>query len=362
MLDAIVREQTTILLGLSALIAVIGLLYYVYLSRLEASECSTMTSIFGDLATGISSISPDLAEYQHSFKDFYVKSAYNCCSGGSYKNDFVSLCVLKNVLKQGVRGLDVEVFSIGDEPIISTSVTDNFYVKQTFNSVGFNGFMDLLTSNAFASSTAPNYLDPVVLHVRFKSTNPAMFKNMAKIFENYPNFLLGPGYSFEYHGKNLGDVPLTSLMGKVVVVADKSNPAFLDSVDLMEYVNMCSSGPFMRALPYQAIKYAPSIVELIEYNKLAMTIALPDNQANPENPSPVVLRETGCQLLAMRYSLVDENLDAADAFFSEAGAAFVLKPEKLRYVPIEIEDPPEQNPEVSYATRDVSSDYYQFDI
>ena len=39
----------------------------------------------------------------------YIKTAYNCCSGGNYKNDYVDLCVLKNILKQGVRGLDFEI-------------------------------------------------------------------------------------------------------------------------------------------------------------------------------------------------------------------------------------------------------------
>jgi hypothetical protein len=40
----------------------------------------------------------------------------------------------------------------------------------------------------------------------------------------------------------------------------------------------------------------------------------------------------------------------------------VLKPEKLRYVPVMIELPPPQNPELAYATRTVQSDFYQFNI
>ena len=43
-----------------------------------------------------------------------------------------------------------------------------------------------------------------------------------------------------------------------------------------------------------------------------------------------------------------------------ASYAFALKPQALRYVPVTIPDPTPQNPNYSYATRNVSSDYYNF--
>jgi hypothetical protein len=118
----------------------------------------------------------------------------------------------------------------------------------------------------------------------------------------------------------------------------------------------------MKALHYYDIKYAPDINELIESNKTGMTIALPDKGSNPENPSAVVLRETGCQLLAMRYQEIDVNVEENDVFFDQNGHAFVLKPENLRYVPVTVPAPPNQDPKLSYATRTVKSDYYKFEI
>jgi hypothetical protein len=115
-------------------------------------------------------------------------------------------------------------------------------------------------------------------------------------------------------------------------------------------------------LHYYDIKYTPDINELIEYNKLCMTIGMPDKGSNPDNPSSIVMRETGCQMLAMRYPLIDTNIEENDIFFEENGHAFVLKPENLRYVPVTIPAPEPQNPAVSYATRNVSSDFYNFDI
>ena len=93
-----------------------------------------------------------------------------------------------------------------------------------------------------------------------------------------------------------------------------------------------------------------------------MTIGMPDKGSNPENPSAVVLREAGCQLLAMRYQQVDINVEENDLFFNKNKTAFVLKPERLRYIPITIPLPPPQDPAVSYATRTIESDFYKFDI
>ena len=118
----------------------------------------------------------------------------------------------------------------------------------------------------------------------------------------------------------------------------------------------------MRALNYYDIAYTPDMNELIEYNRRCMTIGMPDKGANPDNPSGIVLRETGTQMLAMRYQLFDNNLEESDMTFDLAGYAFVLKPESLRYVPVIIPDPVPQNPDVSYATQTASTDFYKFDI
>ena len=37
-------------------------------------------------------------EYNYKLKDFYIKTAYNCCCNGSFRNDYVDLCALKIAL------------------------------------------------------------------------------------------------------------------------------------------------------------------------------------------------------------------------------------------------------------------------
>jgi hypothetical protein len=357
------KETTAIFLMtiVTIIIVIIALIYYFYYKSLRSKNCESMDYIYGNLNGKIRSI--DSGEnFNYTFKDYYIKSAYNCCSGGNYKNDYVDLCVLKDLLKQGVRGLDFEIYSINDVPVIATSTSDSYYVKETFNSVPFSDAMDVIQNYAFATASAPNSLDPIIVHLRIKSSNQTMFQNFAKMLEDYDNILLDKDYDSEYYGENFGDVELRKLLGKVVIIVDRTNTAFLECPEFYKFVNMTSNSMFMRALHYYDIKYTPDMNELIEFNKQNMTIGMPDKGANPDNPSSIVMREMGVQMLAMRYSKIDTNIEENDALFNENGYAFVLKPEKLRYIPVTIPKPPKQNPELSYATRTIQSDFYKFNI
>lgn len=357
------KESTAVFLiiGITLIIILIAFLYYFYYSTLRSKECSTMDTIYGDLNGKITSIN-DSEQFSYTFKDYYIKTAYNCCSGGSYKNDFVDTCILKDILKQGVRGLDFEIFSIDDKPVVATSTSDSYYIKETFNYINFGDVMNIIRDYAFSSSGSPNKDDPIIIHLRIKSTNQEMYKNFAKLLEGFDSLLMSKDYDSEYYGKNFGNVELQKLKGKIVIIVDRSNTSFLECPEFYKFINMTSNSVFMRALHYYDIKYSPDIAELIEYNKQNMTIGMPDKGANPENPSSVVMRETGCQLLGMRYPYIDVNVEENDVFFDENGHAFVLKPEPLRYIPVTIPLPSPQNPELSYATRTVQSDFYKFDI
>ena len=357
------KESTSVfyLVTITLMIILIAFLYYFYYSFLRSKECSTMNSIYGDLNGKIRSID-NSEQFNYTFKDYYIKTAYNCCSGGNYRNDYVDTCILKALLKQGVRGLDFDIFSIEDKPVVATSTSDSYYIKETFNYVDFGDVMKIIRDYAFSTATAPNGLDPIIIHLRIKSNNQEMYKNFAKLLEGFESLLMSKDYDSEYYGQNFGNVEIQKLMGKIVIIVDRSNTSFLECPEFYKFINMTSNSVFMRSLHYYDIKYTPDLNELINFNKQNMTIGMPDKGANPENPSSVVMRETGCQLLGMRYQYIDVNIEENDIFFDENGYAFVLKPELLRYVPVTIPLPPPQNPELSYATRSVQSDFYKFDI
>jgi len=93
-----------------------------------------------------------------------------------------------------------------------------------------------------------------------------------------------------------------------------------------------------------------------------MTIVLPDLNAEDNNYSASLAMKYGCQYVALSFQNFDSNMEYYDSFFEEAGCSFVLKPVNLRFIPNTINKPNPPPPSYSYASRDVSSDFYQFNI
>jgi hypothetical protein len=301
-----------------ALILVSTGIYIMYVMNLQSRQCSAMDSLYPNINGKIRSVIPNNTK----LNKYYIKTAYNCCSLGSYKNDFVGLCSLTNVLKQGVRGLDFEIFSIDDKPVIATSMSTNYYTKDTYNSIPFHEAMHMITRNAFTTQYCANSKDPIIIHLRFKSKNIKMYNNLAKIFTQYQRFLIGANY--KYTKTNLSNTKLSELMGKIIIVVDETNKTFEESTALCEFVNMTSNSANMRLLHSYDIKYGDHN-ELTNYNKKNMTICIPDKNTNPSNPDITILKSTGCNLFAMSYQNADKYLEKNNKFFDDAGYAFVLK-------------------------------------
>jgi len=344
------------------LIFMIG--YIIYLTKLKNSETDYMNNLYPSVNGKIRAISANDPDCSGNLYDYYIKTAYNACSGGSYKNDFVDVGVLKSVIKQGVRCLDFEVYSVDNQPVVATSTQDDFYIKETFNSVNFADVMKTIKDYAFSGGTCPNPTDPILIHLRIKSTNQEMYTKMADIFKSYDAEMLGKDYSFENSGTNIGSEPLLNFQNKIILIVarNENGNAFLENQEFLEYVNLTSNSMFMRTYHYYDIKNNPDINELTEYNKRNMTIVFPDKGINPTNPAGTLCRTYGCQMVAVRYQYVDNYLMENALFFDRASYAFALKPPDLRYTPVTIPDPIPQNPEYDYSTRNVSSDYYSFNV
>ena len=358
-----INESTlSIIVSLLILVCIsIIVIYSIYISNLPSRECNYFNSLYSSGNAHLSPINKEDDKFSHTLKDYYIQSAFNCCSGGSYKNDYVSTCVLKNIIKQGARCLDFEIYNIDDKPVVATSTSESHYVKETYNYIEFSEIMDILVQYAFGnSSLSPCPTDPLFLHLRIKSSSQKMLKSFASLFQQYDNYFLGPEYSYEDQGKNIGNTKLITLCGKIILMVEKNNEV-LDNPDFDEYVNITSNSIFMRELQYYDVKNTPDLNELETFNKTNMTIVIPNiSVSNPENSNGMVCRESGCQFIAMRYQSNDEFLKEQLNYFNEYGSSFVLKPEHLRDIPIEIPIPPDQKPELSYAEREIKSDYYQF--
>jgi len=354
--------QSYIVWCFTLIILMIVISYIIYMVRLPRNETNYINTLYPSVDGNIRPINTNDPDCSGNLYDYYIKTAYNSCSGGSYKNDYVSLDILKAIIKQGVRGLDFEIYSINNNPVVATSTVDNYYIKETYNYVNFSDVMSTIQNYAFSGGTCPNPTDPLIIHLRIKSNNQKMYGNLANIFKSYDTIMLGKEYSFENSGKNLANYPLLTFQNKVILIVDRINNAFLENQDFLEYVNLTSNSAFVRAYNYYNVKNNPDINELTEYNKIAMTIVLPDVATNPPNPSGYFCRASGCQMVAMRYQYVDNFLLENALFFDNAGYAFALKPYELRYHAVTIPTPTPQNPNYSYQTRNVATDYYNFNF
>ena len=351
----IIAVSITIILA----IAIIGYIYNKL--SLRRRECSNMNKLYTDFPK-LASFNENNAKYQLSLRDYYVKTAYNACSIGSFKNNFVDLCALKNVIKQGARCLDFEVYSIDNEPVVATSSIDSYDVKETYNSIPFSAVLETISNYAFSGGTCPNPNDPLIIHLRVQSQNSVIYNKMANAFKDHlERRVMGKAYSYENQGNSFCNIPLKTLKGKVIIIIDKSNPMF-EGTDLDEYVNIASNSIFMRALRFNDVKLTHDMNELIEFNKKNMTIVLPDLNPDDNNYSASLAMKYGCQLVALSFQNFDSNMEYYDSFFEQAGCAYVLKPDNLRFKPLTVNAAKDPPPQYSYASRDVSSDFYQFNI
>tara|TARA_Y100000389_G_C17450378_1_gene514365 strand:+ start:157 stop:1284 length:1128 start_codon:yes stop_codon:yes gene_type:complete len=333
-------------------------LYIYHKVRLNKLNCNVLKKVYNSKPKLTSISSSDLCT--HALRDFYVKTAYNCCCSGQFKNDYVNLCALTTCIEQGARCLDFEIYSINNKPVVAASSIDDYTVKETYNSISISDVFTVIENIAFSSSV-PAYQDPLLLHFRIMSDNVSMYDELANIISTQlNNRTLGKEYLYEYQGKNLGIVPISQFKGKIIIMIDGTNPIY-KKTKLLEYINITSGSPFMHILNFQNVKYTQDLT-LTDFNKKHMSIVIPNLNTNDVNPNFNIARQYGCQFLAMSFQNYDTNLEYYNTFFDKQKSAFVLKPAKLRYIPVTIKQPNPPPPEYSYETRNIKSDYYNYNI
>jgi hypothetical protein len=311
----------------------------------------------------ISSISKNDLKFNYKLRDYYVKSSYNSCCAGDFKNDYVSLKALRHVVGQGARLLDFSIYNIDNKPVVAASSQDSIFYKETYNSLDFDDVIKTINSIAFSSSIAPNAHDPLFLNFRVFSQQKSTYDLMAQsIGKHLGNRLLPDEYGKEYNGHSIGNLNLSSLMDNIIIITDKNNPDILENSDLYNYVNICTSTPLLQIINNYNVIYAPNYNEIISFNKKKMSISIPDLSSQASNIPVSIHQKYGIQFICINFQTNDNNLEYYENFFNKAGSAFVLKPENLRFIPLTIKKPKKQNPKLSFAPRVYKKDYFSIKI
>lgn len=354
--------------GLFVLIVVIIVVAYTFIRdyTLQYKESRSVNTI--ETARKLQSVNSTLQT--QPLRNFYIKTALNCCCLGDWTSNYVDLLALRYAIMQGYRCLDFEIYSMDDTPVVAASSDKkNYNHVETFNHLKF---VDVCTEvNKLAFSFAPNSGDPLLINLRIKSNNPSpqFVKGIIDGITTFGSRLLGPDNNYENGGKNLSKQTIGDFMGKVIIMADVSNPITTTNCSskndpdcLHQYINIGTNSPFLHKLDYEmGVKNTPNMDELIDHNKKNMSIIFPDPPYNV-NVNFNVAKAFGCQLIGMMPQLKDKNLKMNNDFFDKAGSAFALKPPNLCYQPVVVEPPPPQNPALSFAGRNYSTDYASWSV
>ena len=278
-----------------------------------------------------------------TLRNFYIKTAYNCCNSDGYKNNWVHLCALQNALKLGARCLDFEVYSLKHQPIIASSSNANFSFKETFNFLTLEEVLDeiinLSQPNTFSDKESQQR-EPLLLHFRIKSQHKEMFNKMGQIINEKLGWggLLSPikGTSGSNSEKSIHRLPIHELTGKVIIMIDYPYLEFVKNSDLHNVTNLYSGDDY-KVYRRSQIDGENELLKSASKNKIH--IVLPDLNNKLSNYDISEPFKNGCQLMAMKFQQNDLNLRSYLDIFKNSSnrglnsienASFILKHSTLR--------------------------------
>jgi len=258
--------------------------------------------------------------------EYCIKSSYNTACSGNY----VSSQMIEAVLKRGCRFIDFEIFYVGEgesyTPMVAVS-SDNLYrTMDTKNSIPLDEALGTIAGNAF-SQTSPNKNDPIFVNLRIKSHDANVYQAVAKSISSTLSTLI-------YSGEISENTLLSDIMGKVVIVIDKTirpeyrqhatcDSGIVDCFELTNYMNMESGSEYLNKYNYTDLLNHANTPALLKDDNIRTTttrmkMAVPDKELNTTNPAltEFVIKH-GCQNVFYQFHIVDTNLLDYEEFFND---------------------------------------------
>lgn len=335
-------DKKAINMGLLVFIAFVSfiILFYVMIQiQKKDKNCKTIEEDYEN-SSSITSINFSNDDYTSSLHDYYVLGAYNCCVSGSNKNDYVDVCALKSCIKNGFRFLDFKIYNKDGEPIIASGSKDSVHYKETYNYVPISTALETVKDRAFMSDNCPNPNDPLFLYFRIISNEKVIYEGLASAIKKYLSeyMMSSQGFSNESSGKNITSLKLKQFTGRVIIIVDKTNENLFNNSSLKEVTNLTTgpNSPFVRKYKISDITSMSDYTDLIQYNRVNMSIVTPDNQIQTNNYNASSCFSSGCQFICMNAQTMDNEMAFMYEKFNGSNCAFILKPEPLRSVKVTI--------------------------
>lgn len=217
------------LLFLVVIIVIIIIIIYASIqTSLQQTNCKNIEKKF---PAKTYQIYPFLVDDSFKLTQLHIKTAYNCCCSGKFKNDYVDTCALLNCAKYGVRALDFQIYKLNGKPIISASTVNEIKYKEIYNYLDFNATM-LQVRKSFIDSpnVNNNNTEPLFLIFRIYSTSKDTYNLM---FDSLNN-IFGSGLSESINNiifstNDLVTATFNQLMGKVIIIVECCKNSTYDS-------------------------------------------------------------------------------------------------------------------------------------
>lgn len=285
----------------------------------------------------ISNVNPKYAN--KPLREYVIKSSFNSAFSGKHVNPEM----IKYVLNRGCRFLDFEVFYINERAEVAVSTDEDLKFIDTENSLLLDNVFTTIISNAFIAPT-PNTSDPVFIHLRIKSQEPKIYKEIAHSIDATLRAKL-------HHKPVTNDTKLSEIMGKIVILVDKTADREYKThtkcdakeqgcIDLAKFINMESGSETLFLQHYGELlnqcANPPIILDNCDLctNINKMRVVLPDvNYDNTSNPdiSEFILNY-GCQIVPYRFYMKDEELERYEELFNYNNAAFIPLAKAMDYM------------------------------
>ena len=311
-------SSITFIFILLIVIAFISWLFHT--AKLRKNSCDNLDNNYAGLSNETHFLSKSRTRSTSTFEasgsiliNYHVKSAYNCCCGGEYKNNFVALCALKQCISNGCRFLDFEIYSYNNEPIVASSTANNNYIKETYNALLLSDVLITISGNAFTSDKTKCFKDPLILNFRVMSTNIDMLVKMGDLIEEHLD--ISGTSSFTLLNEKDNKVlmyRMKNLYKKIIIICtfNPDNNIVKNSklVKLKNYINLIGNGLYCNTYRYNDIIAKLDGRQLNTYTRQKFIIVLPNLDNSIKNFDSSGSFTNGCQAICMKHQNLDTNL------------------------------------------------------
>ena len=280
----------------------------------------------------------------------FIASSYNSCNVRKPYFAYINCKdILYNILKSGVRYVEVKIFNdkFGNNntiPIINNGFEQGEW-KLCFNSKTFEEFCKIIKDNAFSinkkinnteTKGVPNPDDPLFISLDLKTRNNLhTLNNIAKLIMKYfgPQLL---SKEYRHYSGNLLNIKMNALKNKVVIFSSAGH----DGSQLTELINGCweTGGNIIRhTIKDIEIMNETEKEHLKKKTKHKLTIITPEHSLDNEielnlfkkqNYDTKPIFNLGIHFICVYYQSLDNYIDYYITKFKNA--AIITKPLQLQ--------------------------------